>query len=329
MSIKNVSLKTIAAECGVSINTVSHALRDMDDISDKLKVKIRKKAIELGYMPNKVSQTMKTDEKPSVAVIINSFNNLYFNVLCMELMEYFRKQDEYEISIVYALSAALEIVTVKQCILQRVDLIVTHQMLKSETIEFAKLNNIRLISIGYENVLDIDYIMIDETLGCTIAAEYLSRFGNGGKYLYVGFDIFNSDYRGAGFERAIGERGGDDVLKFNFDDNVTELYALIDKGYRRIFFYNDQLAYDILYALEKLVPDIRRRYPDLHLIGFDGLCEYIHGLGQITTVEIDYKAFVREIYSLIKIRLDDPLLEPQNKVFPVSLHQRTDKDGII
>ena len=33
MSTKNVSLKSIAAKVNVSINTVSHALRDMDDIS--------------------------------------------------------------------------------------------------------------------------------------------------------------------------------------------------------------------------------------------------------------------------------------------------------
>ena len=56
MSKKNVSLKTIAAECGVSIMTVSRALRDSYGVSDRIKEKIRKKAIELGYMPNHVER---------------------------------------------------------------------------------------------------------------------------------------------------------------------------------------------------------------------------------------------------------------------------------
>ena len=78
MSTKNVSLKSIASYFNVSINTVSHALRDMDDVSDELKTKIRLKAIELGYMPNRVAQTMKKDEKPVIAIGLSSFVNLYF-----------------------------------------------------------------------------------------------------------------------------------------------------------------------------------------------------------------------------------------------------------
>ena len=42
MGTKNVSLKTIASECGVSVMTVSRALRDSDEISVELKKKIRR-----------------------------------------------------------------------------------------------------------------------------------------------------------------------------------------------------------------------------------------------------------------------------------------------
>ena len=95
MSKKNVSLTTIAAECGVSIMTVSRALRDFDVVSDNLKEKIRKKAMELGYMPNHVAQTMGKDEKPVVAVLVDSFNNLYFNTFINELMKLLYEKNEY------------------------------------------------------------------------------------------------------------------------------------------------------------------------------------------------------------------------------------------
>ena len=69
---KNVSLKEIASKVGVSVNTVSHALRDLPDISEGRKKKIRKIALEMGYMPNHVAQTMKIEEKPLVAVLIRN-----------------------------------------------------------------------------------------------------------------------------------------------------------------------------------------------------------------------------------------------------------------
>ena len=47
-----VSLKDIAAACGVSASTVSKALNDLDDISEKRKAMIRQKANEMGYLPN-------------------------------------------------------------------------------------------------------------------------------------------------------------------------------------------------------------------------------------------------------------------------------------
>lgn len=50
MANKATGLKEIAYEVGLSINTVSRALRDCDDIAESTKKMIREKAYELGYM---------------------------------------------------------------------------------------------------------------------------------------------------------------------------------------------------------------------------------------------------------------------------------------
>ena len=102
MSTKNVSLKAIAAQMNVSINTVSHAIRDMDDVSEALKLKIRKKAIEMGYMPNHVAQHLKRDEKPVVAILVDSFTNLYFNTFSNELTKLLYERKEFDFMILYA-----------------------------------------------------------------------------------------------------------------------------------------------------------------------------------------------------------------------------------
>ena len=52
---KRVVLLDIAKELNVSKNTVSRALRDCDDISQEMKMKIKNKAKEMGYIPNSLS----------------------------------------------------------------------------------------------------------------------------------------------------------------------------------------------------------------------------------------------------------------------------------
>ena len=57
--MKTTRMKEIALELGVSLNTVSRALRDCYDISESMKEKVRQKAIEMGYVPNIVYQSIK------------------------------------------------------------------------------------------------------------------------------------------------------------------------------------------------------------------------------------------------------------------------------
>ena len=77
MGKRNVSLKSIASHCNVSIMTVSRALRDAPGVSEEIKSKIRQTAMDFGYMPNHITQSMKQDEKPVIAILVDSFINLY------------------------------------------------------------------------------------------------------------------------------------------------------------------------------------------------------------------------------------------------------------
>lgn len=64
-----VSLKNIAAECGVSVATVSKALNDHSDIGSETKERIRTKAKEMGYLPNFAAQALKTNRTYNIGVL--------------------------------------------------------------------------------------------------------------------------------------------------------------------------------------------------------------------------------------------------------------------
>ena len=67
-----VSLKDIAAECRVSVATVSKALNGQSDISEETKVRIREAADRLGYIQNSAARALKTNRTCNIGVIFVS-----------------------------------------------------------------------------------------------------------------------------------------------------------------------------------------------------------------------------------------------------------------
>ena len=64
-----VSMKDIAAKCGVSVATVSKALNDHSDISDETKKFISDTAREMGYFPNSSARALKTKRTYNLGVL--------------------------------------------------------------------------------------------------------------------------------------------------------------------------------------------------------------------------------------------------------------------
>ncbi len=64
-----VSMKDIAAACGVSVATVSKALNDQNDIGAETKEKIRRTAKALGYYPNSSARALKTNRTYNLGVL--------------------------------------------------------------------------------------------------------------------------------------------------------------------------------------------------------------------------------------------------------------------
>ncbi|MEE3393626.1 MAG: LacI family DNA-binding transcriptional regulator [Lachnospiraceae bacterium] len=63
------SIKEIAEICGVSVATVSKALNDKGDISDKTKQMVKEKAKELGYFPQYYAKAMRMNRSFNLGVL--------------------------------------------------------------------------------------------------------------------------------------------------------------------------------------------------------------------------------------------------------------------
>ena len=74
--MRNITkLKDLAEELNVSITTVSKALNDHPDISEKRKKEIQEYARKVGYRPNQVAKSFRQSRTNMIGVILNDNDN--------------------------------------------------------------------------------------------------------------------------------------------------------------------------------------------------------------------------------------------------------------
>ena len=321
MNNKTTGLKSIAYELKISINTVSRALRDCDDISDATKEKVRQKAYELGYIPNNVSQFIKKNNRPLVAVVLNNFNNFFFQIICQKLSEAFEK-DKFEFTIVYTIKKKLDLEIIRQCISQRADGIITLIEVEDDAVASAKLNNMPMVALGRNVEKDyVDQVYENDQQGGKLVAEYLSLF-NFNKYVYIKMsNIECSRRRQKSFIQRLNEINPDYKIEVVEVAHLSsKLPKLVKQGYKGIFCFNDDIVYELMKTLEKSIPNYKEKYNDVKIVGFDCLSTKTNGLIDIDSIDYDYDSICQYAVTLLKERFNGRKEKKTIKV-SVSMHK--------
>lgn len=82
-----VKLKDIAARAGVSMMTVTHALRGTGRMSADTRRLIREIAAELHYLPNEVARGLRRKETKTIAFIVRHLSNPHFALMAEAVEE--------------------------------------------------------------------------------------------------------------------------------------------------------------------------------------------------------------------------------------------------
>lgn len=86
MVLKNKRLKDLAFDLGVSVTTVSKALNDYPDVSVATKKKIREHAQKLGFIPNSIAASLRTQESMILGIVVSNINNYFFSTVLQGLI---------------------------------------------------------------------------------------------------------------------------------------------------------------------------------------------------------------------------------------------------
>jgi DNA-binding LacI/PurR family transcriptional regulator len=82
-----IRLKDIASRAGVSVVTVSKALRDAPDVSATTKTRIKLLAQQMGYLPDSVAQGLRTRTTRLFGLIISSMTNPIYSRVVLAIEE--------------------------------------------------------------------------------------------------------------------------------------------------------------------------------------------------------------------------------------------------
>ena len=119
--MKNITLKEIATTLGISITTVSKALKDYSDVSAKTKKAVKELAENLNYTPNSFAVNLRTKESKTIGLIIPEVTHHFFSNIIKAIIEEAEKKGYLVIILQSNESLELEKKQVDLLINKRVD----------------------------------------------------------------------------------------------------------------------------------------------------------------------------------------------------------------
>lgn len=96
MKQHRVSLKDLATQLGVSIATVSRALRNSHEVGEELRLRVQKLAKELNYRPNPFAQSLRSEAPKVIGVVVPNLVTHYYSAV-LDGIEDYASQEGYSV----------------------------------------------------------------------------------------------------------------------------------------------------------------------------------------------------------------------------------------
>ena len=298
-----VSIKDVAAKCGVSVATVSKALNNHSDIAQTTKENVKKIAKEMGYFPNSSARALKINRTYNIGVLFvdeaqSGLTHEYF----AKVLDSFKVEAErngYDITFISKHTGQKNMSYYEHSKYRGVDGVVI------ACIDFADSGVVELIH-GEIPVVTIDHvcdnrttILSDNVKGMRDIVTYLIEMGHR-KIAYIhGEDCSVTQNRVGSFHKTMGEIGvsvPDEYIKSGryHDPNTTakltrELLELKERP-TCIVFPDD---FSTVGGMNVIKEQGLRIPEDISIVGYDGILLSQVLDPRLTTLQQDTQALGR------------------------------------
>lgn len=173
-----VTLKDIAAKTGYSVNTVSRALRDKDDIAVETREMIQRTAREMGHVSNTLAASLRLGYTNTMAVILGDISNPHFSIMMKEIEGYAWKAGYTSILFNTNENEELELAAIQSALNKNVDGIIICPAQKTpDNLIYLKESGVPFVLIGRRDEA-YSYVVCNDELGGFQATKELLAAGH-------------------------------------------------------------------------------------------------------------------------------------------------------
>ena len=288
-----VRMKDIAQRAGVSINTVSHALKDMPDISKETKERIRALADELGYIPHASASNLRSKSTNTIGVVVTHVDNSFFSRILQGINDAISSWGFTIMTLSSNEDLLREEKIIRTLAANRVAgiiLVPSRDLESGLDYDSIKVPHITIVRKGSKNTQN--YFITDSHRSGLLAAE---RFIQSGRkepgYLGFNLPVSCNESRFKGYLEYLLSKGvsikEENILTSASAPQdaykaVFELYKT-GKGPDFLFVYNDQMTFGAIRALYDRglsVPE------DVMVLGHDDIPEARHFIPSLSTLRV-------------------------------------------
>lgn len=277
--VSRISIVEVAADAGVSVTTVSHALSGKRAVSEATRTKVLASIERLGYRPSVLAQGLRSQRTQTVGLLIADITNPYYPAVARAVHDVLTRHDYFPFIGNTDGDRAVEVTFLQEMVARSVDGIIMQPMaLSTAEIHDIVGDRMPLVVTGDdEGDQRVDRVTSDDAAGITEAVEHLHRRG----YRRIGF-LSGPDHIGPGdsrlraFRAAMGSLGSPVEERavrrapYTRDGGLHAAAAWLaeDDVPDAIMCANDLMAIGVMDAARsagRTVPD------DLAIVGFDDI----------------------------------------------------------
>jgi LacI family transcriptional regulator len=174
-SLMTVKMKDIARDLGVSLVTVSKALRDHPDISAKTRQRVKERVEELGYRPNLAARSLVTGRSLLIGFIVPDLIHPFFAEVAKGLSLILREQGYFLVISSSEEDPLLEMQEIEQMLSHRLDaLVVASCQMEPGLLAATRFGSIPLVLLDrYFDTFPAHFVGSDDHASGKLAAEHL------------------------------------------------------------------------------------------------------------------------------------------------------------
>ncbi|MBB6733816.1 LacI family DNA-binding transcriptional regulator [Cohnella zeiphila] len=314
MAGKRVTLKDIAERTNYTINTVSRALKDKEDIALETRKKIQRLAKEMGYIENSVAGSLRSGYSKTIAVIVGDISNPHFGIIVKEIEKAARKHRYTIIVLNTEDREELEESAIRTALSKNVDGIIICPSQRSEdNIWFLQRTGVPFVLIGrrFKSIPEFDYVICDDEKGGYLATKYLLDTGHK-RILFLNgpLHISSAEERYEGYKKALQEYGVPLDPQLVREPGLIQsetrhlIRSLIEEGvdFTGVFAFNDVIAWETIYMLQKLGYGVPKDYS---VIGFDNINARIFSPSPLTSISNSKSKMSRRALDILLKKINE------------------------